>query len=152
MRVEFQNSAGQSALQVSRRTDLTVKVHFRVDRPLESLDIAMAAVHVEGQRVFTEFYSDQHERLKISPGEYVLRFSLPLRFLKLESYFLALELLDGGRHCDMVLNLPLPELVDETLDPIVESRRWGIVRIPVSWSPVEAGVDKDKDRQCVPSN
>jgi hypothetical protein len=50
------------------------------------------------------------------------------------------------------LNMPLPELVDETLDPLVESRRWGIVRIPVSWSPVEVGAEKDKDRQCVPSN
>jgi lipopolysaccharide transport system ATP-binding protein len=145
MRIEFQNSVGQAALQVSRRSDLTVKVHFSVERPLEHLDISMAVVHVEGQRVFSEFYSDQHERLKLPQGEFVLRFTLPLRYLKLESYFLVLELLNGGRHCDMVRNLPLPELVDESLDPYVESRRSGIVRIPVSWERIEVALEKEQE-------
>jgi len=150
MRIQFLNSAGEPALQVSRRTDLTVNLHFKITRPIESLDISMALVHVEGQNVFSELYSDQHERPRVPPGEYVVQFTLPLRFLKLESYFLVLEILDGGRHCDMVRNLPLPELVDETSDPHVEARRWGIVRIPVTWTPLELGMEKKADRERTP--
>ena len=140
-RVEFQDSEGNSVLQLSRGTDLTVRVHFTVERPVENLDIAMAVVHVEGQRVFSELYSDEHKKLKISQGEYVVQFTLPLRFLKLESYFLVIGLSDSGRHCDLVENLALPELTDESIDPHIESHRWGYVRIPVSWSPVEVDAD-----------
>jgi hypothetical protein len=45
----------------------------------------------------------------------------------------------------MVRNLPLPELVDESLDPYVESRRSGIVRIPVSWEPIEVALEKEQE-------
>jgi hypothetical protein len=139
------DSAGKSAAQLPRHTALTVEVHFAVERPVENLDIPMAVVHVEGQRVFSEAYSDQFEKLKLSPGEYVVRFTLPLRFLKLESYFLVVGLFDAGMHCDFVENLPLPELVDETIDPHIESHRWGFVRIPVSWTQVQAAPESAKE-------
>lgn len=138
LRMEFLDAAGNPAVQLSRQTELTVRVHFAVDKPVEALDIPMAVVHVEGQRVFSECYSDQFKKLKLSPGEYVVHFSLPLRFLKLESYFLVLGLFDAGKHCDLVESLPLPELVDETVDAHLESHRWGFVRIPVSWTPASA--------------
>jgi lipopolysaccharide transport system ATP-binding protein len=145
LRIEFLDPAGGSASQLPRHTDLTVKVHFAVERPVGDLDIPMAVLHVEGQRVFSEVYSDQFEKLRLSPGEYVVRFTLPLRFLKLESYFLTVGLFNGGRHCDLVENLPLPELVDETMDPETESRRWGVVRIPVSWTQVEVAPEGVKE-------
>jgi lipopolysaccharide transport system ATP-binding protein len=135
--VEFQNSDGTPVTQSSRHTELTVKVHFLVERPVDKLDIAMAITHVEGQRVFSELYSDQYKPIKLPPGEYVTQFTLPLRFLKLESYFVALALSDGGKRGDFADNLPLPQLIDESLDPYVESHRWGFVRIPVSWTQVE---------------
>jgi lipopolysaccharide transport system ATP-binding protein len=140
-RVEFQNPQGDPVPQLSRDTDLRVRVHFTIERPVQNFDIATALVHVEGQRVFSELYSDHHQQLKITEGDYVVQFTLPLRFLKLESYFLVLALSDAGRHCDLVENLPLPELTDGTIDPHIESRRWGYVRMPVAWSPVEVDAD-----------
>lgn len=138
LRMEFLDTAGNPAVQLSRQSELVVRVHFRVEKSLEALDIPMAVVHVEGQRVFSECYSDQFKKLKLLPGEYVVHFNLPLRFLKLESYFLVLGLFEAGKHCDLVENLPLPELVDESMDAHLESHRWGFVRIPVTWTEATA--------------
>ncbi len=137
LRAEFTDGEGRAVPQMARTSDLIVKVWFRIDRPLVELEVAMAVVHVEGQRVFSEIYSDQFGNLELQPGEYSVQFSLPLHYLKIESYFLALGLYESGTYCDSIEGLPLPELVDPRSDHLIESRRWGVVRIPVTWSPVE---------------
>jgi hypothetical protein len=72
----------------------------------------------------------------LEPGEYEVRFSIPLRFLKLEAYSLAVGLFDGPRYGDFVEGLPLPDLYNEEADMHMETHRWGVVRIPVKWNPV----------------
>jgi lipopolysaccharide transport system ATP-binding protein len=135
--IAFSGIPAGSDAQLTRSDTLCVKVTFEVLEPLLSLDIAMAVVHVEGQKVFSESYIDQFGRLQLDSGRYVVEFLLPLRYLKLESYFLALGLYDDGRNCDLVEGIPLPQFTDRNADAHLESHRWGIVRIPVQWSNPE---------------
>jgi lipopolysaccharide transport system ATP-binding protein len=137
LRLEFSDPTGRPAFQIPRSADLTVTVHFRVERPVIELDLPIAIVHVEGQKIFSETYSDHRAGMKLEPGDYMVSFTLPLKFLKLESYFITVGLFESGKHCDFIEGLPLPEMVDDTADPLVESRRWGLVRIPVEWTPVK---------------
>jgi lipopolysaccharide transport system ATP-binding protein len=136
--MRFLDEEGRPATRIAWPGSLEVEVRFRVEHPMKRLDIPMAVTHAEGLRVFSEAYSDQHGKLDLQPGEYTLRFSLPLRFFKLESYFMTIGLYDDGRHGDFVDGLPLPEVVNEAADPHTESLRWGVVRVPVEWSPVQS--------------
>ena len=135
--LRFLDDEGRPALRIASPGSLVVEVRFRADQPQKRLDVPMAVMHAEGLRVFSETYADQHGKLNLEPGEYLLRFSIPLRFFKLESYSLAIGLFDDGRHADFVDGLPLQELVNENADPYIESQRWGVVRIPVEWSEVQ---------------
>jgi lipopolysaccharide transport system ATP-binding protein len=137
-KLEFLDENGLPAIQFKRRSILTVSIQFQVCRPLKSLDIPMALVHVEGQRVFSESYSDQLGKAVLEPGDYTLNFTLPLQFLKLESYFLVIGLFDSGKQCDLVEGLPMPEIIEPDCDPYLESRRWGVVRLPVSWNSIQS--------------
>ena len=138
LHLEFCDERGRIGRQCARESDLVVAIFFRVMRTVIELDIPMAVVHAEGQRIFSEKYSDQRRKATLPPGDYLVRFTLPLKFLKLESYFLAIGLYESGRHCDLVEGLPMPELSDAQSDPHAESQRWGVVRIPVTWSGVES--------------
>jgi lipopolysaccharide transport system ATP-binding protein len=136
LHVDFLDQNGASASQVTQSSDLTVVVRFVVEREMDGLDLAMAAIHVEGQRVFSELYSDQLGTMNLSSGEYTIQFSIPLRFFRLDSYFLTLAILEQSRTNDLIEGIPLPEIVDPDADPHTESHRWGIVRVPVSWTKV----------------
>ena len=135
--LRFLDERGRPAVRIASPGLLVVEVRFRADLPQKHLDIPMAVTHVEGLRVFSETYADQHGKLNLEPGEYLLRFSVPLRFFKLESYFLAIGLFEEGRHGDFLDGLPLPELVNENADAHTESQRWGVVRIPLEWQAVQ---------------
>lgn len=134
--VKFLNQQGKQVARLGHTEDLLVEVRFRIDQPTDTLDIPMAIVHAEGTKIFSEAYSDQFKKLKLGVGEYTVQFSIPMKFLKLESYSLAVGLFDGPRHGDFVEGLPLPELVNEEADSHMETHRWGLVRIPVEWKPV----------------
>jgi lipopolysaccharide transport system ATP-binding protein len=135
--VKFMDEQGQPASRVRWDMSLQAEVRFRIERPFSQLDISMAVTHAEGQRVFSESYSDQMPKLRLGCGEYSVRLSIPLRFFKLESYFFVIGLFDEGRYGDLVEGLPMPEVVNENADIYKESHRWGIVRIPVTWNPIE---------------
>jgi lipopolysaccharide transport system ATP-binding protein len=135
--LRFLDEQGRPASWIALPGSLVVEVRFRADQPLKRLDVPMAVTHMEGLRVFSETYADQHGKLNLEPGEYLLRFSVPLRFFKLESYFLGIGLFEDGRQGDFVDGLPLPEFVNQNADPHTESQRWGVVRIPVEWSEVQ---------------
>jgi lipopolysaccharide transport system ATP-binding protein len=136
-RVEFLDQNGDYATHVQRSSELRVNVEFVLDRQVNELDIPMAVIHVEGQRIFSERYSDQFGTLDLPPGHYKIGFSIPLRFLKLESYSLTVAGLEATRVCDHVEGLALPEIVDKDADPHIETHRWGLVRIPVTWSAIQ---------------
>src|ERR1035437_2014765 len=135
--LRFLDEQGRPASRIALPGSLVVEVRFRADQPLKRLDVPMAVTHMEGLPVFSETYADQHGKLNLEPGEYLLRFSVPLRFFKLESYFLGICLFVDGRQGDFVDGLPLPVFVNQNADPHTESQRWGVVRIPVEWSEVQ---------------
>lgn len=137
-RVELLDINNRPVEQLERNSTLKTVIHFQVEKRLPDLDIPMALVHVEGDRVFSECYSDQLNKETLEPGKYIVEFQLPLRYLKLESYFLVVGIFSMEKQCDFVEGLPLPELIDTNSDPFLEARRWGVVRLPVSWTHIKA--------------
>jgi lipopolysaccharide transport system ATP-binding protein len=137
-RVTLLDENNRPVSQIERNSILKAMIHFRVEEPLAELDIPMALVHVEGVRICSESYSDQLKKLNLTPGDYAVEFTLPMCYLKLESYFLVVGLYNGGEHCDLVEGLPLPVLSHAQSDSFFEARRWGVVRLPISWSRVTA--------------
>jgi lipopolysaccharide transport system ATP-binding protein len=136
LNLKFMNQQGEQVARLNHTEDLLVEVRFRIDQPTDTLDIPMAIVHAEGIKIFSEAYSDRFQKLKLGVGQYTVQFSIPLKFLKLEAYSLAVGLFDGPRYGDFIEGLPLPELVNEAADSHMETHRWGFVRIPVEWKPV----------------
>jgi hypothetical protein len=99
--------------------------------------MSMAVVHAEGLRLFSEVFSDTHPLPNLEAGNYVLRFQIPMRFFKLESYFLSVTLVEGGRVCDAIDGILMPEITSENMNLHTETNRWGVLRVPVTWDEVK---------------
>jgi len=136
-RLRFTNGKGEPASCLQLTDTLGVEVDFIVKRHLRTFNLSMAVVHGEGLRVFSEAYSDQHVLPELGTGEYTLRFEVPMRFFKMESYFLSLTLVDRGISVDNVDGLLMPEIVDDNPNLQMESHRWGVLRVPVVWDLVK---------------
>ena len=139
--VRFVDAKGAAVLTLRLADTLTVAVEFRVTKTLRRFNLAMAIVHGEGLRIFSEAYSDEHEMPDLAPGDYQLCFHVPMRFFKMESYFLVLAMNESGKRCDSVDGLLLPELIDDRPNLQMESLRWGVMRLPVSWDLVKPATE-----------
>ena len=84
--LRFLDEQDRPIRHVSHKDMLTVEVAFTLQKHMSQFDMSMAVVHSEGLRVFSEVYSDSHPLPDLKPGEYTLRFQIPMRFFKLESY------------------------------------------------------------------
>ena len=135
--VRFTNGEGKPAASLQLKDTLGVDIVFVVDKPLRQFDLSMAVTHGEGNRVFSEAYSDEHPMIDLKPGNYTMRFHMPMRFFKMESYFLSLTTSENGRVCDSVHGLLFPEIVDDNPNLQMESQRWGVMRLPVTWDRIE---------------
>ena len=133
--VEFRNHGGP-VVAIGPKENLEVRVGIEVTAPLRQFNLAMALVHGEGLRVFSEAYCDEHPLPDLMPGRYEVSFRIPMRFLKMESYFLTLSMNEKSYHCDHLDGILLPEIVDETPNLQMENNRWGVVRVPVNWDPI----------------
>lgn len=138
LEVSFLKPDGNPALTIGPSEELGVKVGIEVMTPLRHFNIAMALVHGEGLRVFSEAYCDEHPLPDLESGTYRLTFRIPMRFLKMESYFLTLSMNEKSYHCDQVEGILLPEIVDENPNLQMENNRWGVVRVPVGWDKLQA--------------
>lgn len=132
--LKFLNSQRQPFESSQPSEQIHVVITFSVEKELAAFDMAMAILHADGTAIFSESLSDQDKSGPLRPGEYEIAFTIDLRFLKLESYFLTLYLADEGRPLDSVHGIPLPELRHPKADAFKEAHRWGLVRIPVRWS------------------
>jgi lipopolysaccharide transport system ATP-binding protein len=139
-RLSFRDGQGRAAMRVNLRDTVEVEVLIRARKPMKQLNVAMAVVQAEGLRVFSEAYSDQHALPDLAPGDYTLRFHVPMRFFKLESYFLVLAMSENGMLCDEIEGLRMPEIIDENPNLQMESHRWGVLRVPVTWDEIRSAV------------
>jgi lipopolysaccharide transport system ATP-binding protein len=142
-RLRFMDGHGRPAICVHLTDVLGVEVDIEVKKPMRQFDLSMAVVHGEGLRVFSEAYSDEHAMPDLEPGKFTLRFHVPMRFFKMESYFLSLTLVHVGRICDHVEGLLLPEIVDENPNLQMESQRWGVLRVPVTWDLIKPAMNRE---------
>ena len=140
--VRYTNEKGEGLSRVDQNGMLGIEVDIQVKKPLRQFNLAMAVIHGEGLRVFSEAYSDAHAMPDLAPGSYRLRFEVPMRFFKMESYFLVLAMNQGGRHCDQVEGLLMPEIVDENPNTQMENQRWGVLRVPVTWDIIQPIVNQ----------
>jgi hypothetical protein len=60
----------------------------------------------------------------------------------MESYFLTLAMNENGKHCDHVDGLLMPEIFDEKPNLQMESQRWGVLRVPVTWDPLKPALNQ----------
>jgi len=141
-RVRFTDGQGQPASCLRLTDALGVEIDFKAKKPLRQFNLSMAVIHGEGLRVFSEAYSDQHAMPDLGPGEYTLRFEVPMRFFKMESYFLSLTLVENGRGCDQVDGVLMPEIIDENPNLQMESQRWGVLRLPVAWDLIKPAMNQ----------
>jgi len=137
LRVRFTDGRGNPTSRVQIGEMLQVEVDFNAARAMPQFNLSMAVTHGEGLRVFSEAYSDQHAQPDLAPGEYTLRFQVPMRFFKMETYFISLTISVSGRVIDHVDGLLVPELVDENPNVQMESNRWGVMRLPVTWDTIK---------------
>jgi len=140
--LRFVDEQGKPASSLRLTDVLVVKVDFKVTKFIRQFNFSMAVIHGEGLRVFSEAYSDQYAMPDLPPGEYTVRFNVPMRFFKMESYFLSVTLVENGVACDAVDGLLLPEIVDENPNLHMESQRWGVLRVPVTWDLVTPAADR----------
>jgi lipopolysaccharide transport system ATP-binding protein len=137
LRVRFTDTHGRLVTHLRLQDTLGIEVEIRLFKALRQFNFSMAVVHGEGLRVFSEAYSDEHELPDLAAGDYTVRFNIPMRFFKMENYFISLTLVENGRLCDDVQGLPLPEIVEENPNLPMESQRWGVLRVPVKWNVIE---------------
>jgi lipopolysaccharide transport system ATP-binding protein len=137
LRVRFTDGKGDPASRLRLEDTLGVEMDIQVQRPLRQFNVSMAVIHGEGLRLFSEAYSDQYAQPDLEPGKFTLRFQVPMRFFKMESYFLSLTLNEKGHTCDHIDGLLLPEIVAENPNLQMETHRWGVLRVPVTWSPIK---------------
>jgi lipopolysaccharide transport system ATP-binding protein len=135
--IQYRNQAGQPITQCDRSQEIHARVVFNLTKPIEEFDLAMAVTHAEGIKVFSETLSDYNPKPNLAAGDYAISFVIPAKYLKMGSYSIALCALYKGRIIDFVEGLPAPEIIDAASNKDIEIHRWGLVRIPVAWLPLE---------------
>ena len=137
-RLRFLDGKGHPVHRVTISDTLAIEIDFELQKRTSQFDMSMAVVHAEGLRLFSEAYSDQHAMPELKPGKYTLTFHIPMRFFKMESYFLSITLVDEGRCADGIEGMLMPEIVNENVNVVMETHRWGVLRVPVTWDAIEA--------------
>ncbi len=130
-RIAFVDDRGGVTESVDRASEVRMIVEFASTEVIQRPLVAIAVLHGDRQAVFSEYWS---ENQPLPPGRHQLQGRFPARNLKTEPYFMTVYLYDGERCLDTIQGQPLPEIVDPQANPLVESRRWGVARIPVSWN------------------
>jgi lipopolysaccharide transport system ATP-binding protein len=135
--IQYRDQNGQPLKQCDRSREIHVKVMIKLTTDIHEFDLAMAVTHSEGIKVFSETFSDDHAKPDLRMGTYAVSFVIPAKYLKIGSYSIALAALNKGRMIDFVEGLPAPEITDIHANKDIEVHRWGMVRIPIIWMPVE---------------
>jgi lipopolysaccharide transport system ATP-binding protein len=135
--IAFTSDAGAPLVSCARSEKIHLTVTFNTARPITDFDLAIAVVQPDGTRLFSELWSDGGKTEQIPTGDHRCRFRIAARYFKAGSHSLALAILEKGSLIDFVEDIPLPDITDPTADPLTESHRWGVVRIPVEWTSLE---------------
>lgn len=134
--IKFLNENQQEQHRFKRTKKLTVLSSINIIKSYTKLNLSMAISHAESGPVFSESIADYYDLKKLDSGKYTVSFDIDLQYLKSEQYSLTMHLvdLDKGEVASQITNIPLPEIYCDDSDQILESRRWGIVRIPVKFT------------------
>jgi lipopolysaccharide transport system ATP-binding protein len=134
---EYKKLDGTLASLFDRTEEIDVTITFQVKQPVQRLDFAMALITSQGDRVFSEVVSDKFQPVAISEGNFKVAFRIAASFFKPEPYFLTLWAFDFETVEDYVEGVPFPVITDFQGDPSREAKRWGAVRLPLSWQPIK---------------
>ena len=128
--VRFVDETGKPVEEFARTGEVRFMIDLEISLEIRQPIVAMAVLHGDKQPVFSEKWESLSPFL---PGKYRLLGSFHASYLKCEPYFLTIYLFDNEVVLDSYEGNDLPEIIDKAADPIIESRRWGLVRIPVNW-------------------
>jgi len=104
--VQFLNLKGDLVAKAFATEKLIVRVTLSTQIRLHAMDLSMGVVHREGTRVFSQSFSDQEGTVAINPGNYQIDFQIDLKYLRLDSYFLALHLSNDTKSLDLLTAYP----------------------------------------------
>jgi lipopolysaccharide transport system ATP-binding protein len=128
--IRFVNAMGAAVERVDRGDEMhfvaEVRVNIEIVRPL----LSIALLHGDQQPVFSEFWQIP---FALPVGLHRIRGHFATSVLKPEAYFFTTFLYEGETCLDKLEGQSLPEIVDLAGDPLIEARRWGVVRVPVTW-------------------
>lgn len=136
--VRFLNDQGQVCHHASVEETLRIIVGFTLCRTVKQCNISMAVLHAYGEAVFSEMLADAREPEKLGVGTYEVEIAMELKYFKEEPYSLVVYLLDGTQSLDKTTAISLPEIYAPRQDSFVSAHRWGVVRIPITWSSIHA--------------
>jgi lipopolysaccharide transport system ATP-binding protein len=118
---------------VNRGEKIMVRISVTISSRLWNADVSFAVLSASSAPVFSETFADQEGFGPLDPGRYHFDVLIDSAFLKLEPYSLEAFITEDGSAVDRYGGVPLPEVEDPNANPHQEARRWGVVRLPVSW-------------------
>ncbi|HET9055407.1 MAG TPA: polysaccharide ABC transporter ATP-binding protein [Chitinophagaceae bacterium] len=112
-----------------------INVDFEVLTQILSFNLAITVVNLDGYKIFSETFTDNEINENIISGNYNLSINFNLQFLKFDTYFLSVILLDDLNVLDMVNDIPIS--MPEPINPYLESKREGVIRYPLIWGDLK---------------
>jgi lipopolysaccharide transport system ATP-binding protein len=112
-----------------------LEIDFQIMIPIQSINIALTIANLDGLKLFSETFTDEEFRYETDKGNYNIKVDLDLKYLKYDSYFMSIILLDGLEILDMVSGIPIN--LPEPSNPYLESKREGVIRYPLKWGSLK---------------
>jgi lipopolysaccharide transport system ATP-binding protein len=136
LRVDVIGPGGSSSDSIAQGEVMTLVLHLRVAVPLRAANPSLAVRNADGVELFSHCWADQWPPLDLDPGDHRFSIRMDTKFLKLGSHWATFCL--SRNVADAVImaaGIPLPTVTSAVdTDLVLESRRWGVVRIPCEWA------------------
>jgi lipopolysaccharide transport system ATP-binding protein len=136
--IRFVNQRMEPIEKVTHGDTLGITFQLEIPKQMRHFELAMAIIHASGSPVFSETTADSALETEFDPGAYEVTMWVDVQYFKMEPYYLTVFLLEDGKPLFSEEGIPLPQIDDVNAEAVQESRRWGVVRLPVSWSPFKS--------------
>jgi lipopolysaccharide transport system ATP-binding protein len=137
LKCEYKKPDGKLGNVFDRTEQMIVTLTFKVHAPIKRFDLAIALINGQGNRVFSEVFSDMFKPTDMGQGIHNVSFSVSASFFKPEIYYLSVWTFDFETVEDFVEGVPFPTITDRLGDPSREAKRWGVVRLPIAWEQIQ---------------
>ena len=135
---QVRHASGEPSTGVNLGEPLELELTLSARAPIPQANVSIALRNAEGIELFSHCWADEHEAEDLDVGEHRFSVRLDTKYLKPGPYWVTLCLSRNlADAVTTVPGIPLPAVtLGEAVDPLLESRRWGVLRIPCRWERV----------------